>query len=122
MEPQGSIAGLIDGGPSNQGTLYIDGATAGNEVFTASGRHSGTITLPGRTVNYAGMAPIVQSGTASNVVITGTGNAQITVTQTGGTITVTSPTMESIAFPTPSGSLSIYGGGGYDTLAVARPP
>ena len=119
LEPQGSIAGVVDGGPSNQGTLIIDGATPGNEVFTATGRHSGTISLPGRTVNYQGMAPIVQSGTASAVVITGTGNAQMTVTQSGSTITVSSPTMESISFSPPSSSLSIYGGGGYDTLAVA---
>ncbi len=119
LEPQGSIAGVIDGGPINQGTLDIVGAAPGNEVFTASGRHSGTIALPGRTVNYEGMAPIVQSGTPSDVVITGTGNAQMTVTQTGNTITVSSPTMESISFSPPSGSLSIYGGGGYDTLTVA---
>ena len=61
LEPQGSIAGVIDGGPINQGTLDIVGAAPGNEVFTASGRHSGTIALPGRTVNYEGMAPIVQA-------------------------------------------------------------
>ena len=110
LEPQGSIAGVIDGGPSNQGTLAIDGAAPGNEVFTASGRHSGTIALPGRTVNYAGMAPITQSGTASAVVITGTGDAQMTVTQSSGTITVSAPNMESISFSTPSSSLTLNGG------------
>ena len=119
LEPQGSIAGVIDGGPSNQGTLL---STAPPPATRSLPRPAGTRARSPSPAALSTTKAWRRSSRAAPrcaVVITGTGNAQMTVTQTGSTITVTSPTMESIAFSSPSSSLSIYGGGGYDTLAVA---
>ena len=67
----GAIAGLVDGGAGNLGTLVLDG-NSGNVVSTPSGSHSGPMAYQGQPVAYAGMAPIV---VASPTRVTVTGSA-----------------------------------------------
>ena len=49
----------------------LETASPGQVRFTASGPHSGTITLSDRTIRYDGLEPIIMTGSQTDVVVTG---------------------------------------------------
>ena len=79
MNPNGNTLanGLIDynGGTGPTGLLVLKGGSFTNEVDTATGLHSGVITLDGKTVTYSNLSPIIDTATATNFFINGVGAA-----------------------------------------------
>ena len=65
--------GLIDynGGTGPTGLLVLKGGSFTNEVDTATGPHSGSITLDGKTITYSNLSPIIDTATATNLTING---------------------------------------------------
>ena len=120
VAPGGSISGVVDGGPGGFDSLVVQGAH-GLVVSVPTGPHSGLIALDGQAVHYDGLEPITLSGTTDVSVAGSSGDDALLVTSSGGTITVASTTgsIESVSFATPSGSLTIDGGGGNDSVTIA---
>ena len=115
----GSLPARIDGGAGGFDTLVVNGAS-GHIVASASSASSGSITVNTQTVSYAGLEPIAIGGTATDVVIDGTGGDDAITLKPGtpGNLIVEAPTMESTSFPIPTGSLTLSGAGGNDTITL----
>ncbi|MCX5734321.1 MAG: LEPR-XLL domain-containing protein, partial [candidate division NC10 bacterium] len=119
----GSISGGIEGGAGGYDSLVLAGGTYASVTYAATSADSGTITLDGATLAYAGLEPITDNTDTVNRVFTGTGGAdQIVLKDAAGsgsmTIESTSGTFESITFNNPSISLTINAGAGNDTITV----
>ncbi|MDV6028911.1 MAG: hypothetical protein F9B45_02130 [Phycisphaera sp. RhM] len=65
------VSGSVRGGDGGFDSVVIDG-DYNSVAYTASGPDSGTINLDGRAIEYVGMEPITQTGTASEIVWTST--------------------------------------------------
>ena len=117
----GSLSGLLDGGAGGFDTLLING-NYGTMVFAPTGPSSGTVSLDGNSIAYAGLEPIANTGTATNVVFdltSGDDHAIIEDPGTGLQIRSLNSSFETTAFTIPSGSLTINGQGGADSVEVA---
>ena len=119
LEPGGSVEGTIDGGDGGFDTLVVNGVSGGF-VSTPTGPSSGDLAVDGGSIHYAGLEPILMNGgTATDVVFNLTGVSDIaTLTQSGSTLTLSGGTFESTVFSVPSGSLTINGGGGNDSVTL----
>ena len=59
----------FDGGTGASGTLVLKGGSFTNEVDTATGAHSGTITLDGASITYSNLSPVIDTATVINLTI-----------------------------------------------------
>ena len=80
-----------------------------------------TLTVDGRVLRYAGLEPIlVPTGTPTDVTFTLTsGDDTATLSQSGLNLTLSGATFESTIFLAPTGSLTIDGGDGEDSVTIA---
>ena len=115
IQANGVLAGGVDGGDGGFDSLVVDGKR-NSIVSTPTDPHSGTLVIDGTRLYYAGLEPITL-GAGAVVTITGTaGDDAITVAPGGGgNIVVSGGTFET-TFIAPPASLTITGGGGYDTV------
>ncbi|HEY3485496.1 MAG TPA: hypothetical protein VGK49_08925, partial [Ilumatobacteraceae bacterium] len=119
VSQSGSIA-RVHGGNGGFDSLVVNGSY-GSAVFTAFGPNDGLVTLDGRTIAYAGLEPIVASGSLADVVFDLGGlDDEATLSQDGGTLTLSSAgTFEFTPFSVPSSSVTINGGGGRDRVIIS---
>src|SRR5262249_10124784 len=120
------------GGGHPADALEILGGTANDLTYTAGATHdAGTLTYTGdagtQTIDFAGIAPIIDNVAATNLTINGTAGADNIVVADGGlvggvqTTTVSSNTFESITFANKT-TVTINGNGGAaDTLTFNNP-
>ena len=121
FEAGGSIAEEIDGGDGGFDSLVVEGAF--DSVRSAAyDRHSGWISYDDNVIRYAGLEPITNTGTATNVVFElSAGNDAATLEANAGGLRLFSPggTFEEVIFAIPSGSITINGGAGIDTVTIS---
>ncbi len=114
--------GLTFHGAGQTGTpgdvLHIVGGTQGDVVYNYTNAHDGSIVLQNYgTINYTGLEPISNSGSATNLVfnLPGGGDQARLKNLGGGTLRLEStagvPTFEQTDFATPSGSITINSDG-----------
>jgi hypothetical protein len=120
--PSSGIA--YDGrGPGDHDTLTLTGGTVGSLVYTPADAHSGTVSVDGKLISYAGLEPIVDNlVVASREFVFGSGNDTINVAVGASRTTVVSPSSESVDFVNPTGTVTIHGGDGNDTIVVTGNP
>ncbi len=120
--PAGGLA--YDGrGPGDHDTLTLTGGTVGSLVYTPADAHSGTVSVDGKLITYAGLEPIVDNLVVANrEFVFGSGNDTINVGVGGSRTTVVSPSSESVDFVNPTGTVTIHGGNGNDTIVVTGNP
>jgi len=117
----GSMSGQIDGGIGGFDSLVLDGSYT-KAIFSASGPDSGTVDLDGSRIRYAGLEPITLVGTVTDVVVDGSSVDDALVVDLDGTnirVRTTTGTIESVSFAAPTGSLTINGDAGTDSVTVA---
>src|SRR5262245_15541078 len=136
VNPDGSLfapAGGIsyDGGGQSGDALAVVGGSASNASLAAGATpDAGTLTHASgaitQIIDFAGIAPIIDTVTAASLTINGTaGSDAITVTDGGivngfQTTQVSSPTFESVTFAN-KGTMIIDGQGGGDTVSFNNP-
>jgi hypothetical protein len=118
-------------------TLDINGGTFGQTAYSYANATDGTIqnysdaagTLLSSTITYTGLSPIVNTGTATNVVFNLPATATNAILEDNGTVGDTlnrfrsSPVnFEQTDFVTPTGSLTINRGTATDTLVTNALP
>ena len=120
LEAGGGLDGLLHGGDRGFDVLAISGTQIQSALFTASGPDSGTIDLDGKEIRYAGLEPITLSGAANLVVDASSGDDALVIDLDGVNIRVrsTTATIESVSFGAPTGSLTVNGAGGKDSVTV----
>jgi hypothetical protein len=112
-------------------TLNILGGSFGTVVYNYTNATDGNIQNfqnPGsgtllNTITYTGLSPIANSGTATDMIfnLPAGGNPDATLADhaTAGMMQLTGSTFENTAFAVPTGSLTINGGTGNDTISLA---
>jgi len=111
------------GGPGDRDALTLMGGTVGSLVYTAIDTHSGTVSVDGELITYAGLEPIVDDLIAtSRGFVFGAGDDAIDVAIGASRTLVTSPSSESVDFANPGGSVTIRSGDGDDTIVVSGSP
>src|SRR5688572_10111493 len=123
LGPNGSLEGGVDGGAGGFDTLEIEGDSHASVAYTATGPDSGSVVVDGNPIEYAGLEPIVLSGTVADAILTLNGDPNATLLSfnidTGQLLlATTNGTIESILFGVPTTSLTINLGFGADTLAI----
>ena len=120
--PSSGIA--YDGsGPGDHDTLTLTGGTVGSLVYTATGPDSGTVSVDGELITYAGLEPITDDLVVASREFVFGGGPDIINVAVGDTRTlVTSPSSESVDFTNPGGSVTIRSGDGDDTIVVTGNP
>jgi VCBS repeat-containing protein len=110
-------------GVGDHDTLSLTGGTVGSLVYTPFDAHSGTVSVDGKLITYAGLEPIVDDlVVARREFVFGSGPDTIDVAVGDTRTLVTSPSSESVDFTNPSGSVTIRGGDGDDTIVVTGNP
>lgn len=109
--------------------LIITGGSFDTAVYTFTNAHDGTIALTSgattSTITYRNLEPVSNSGTATNIelvlssvddnaVLEDVGGGQLRLRSFNGA----SPTFEATTFTAPTGSLTVRGGAGNDTITV----
>ena len=118
FEAAGTLVGTVDGGAGGFDTLVVVGNYE-TVRSTPTGPSSGTLTLDGRLIRYAGLEPIAAAGTATNVIFDLPGTADAATLAPEGTgLRLSGATFELTDFAIPTGSLTINGGGGDDTITL----
>ena len=119
----GSLNGIVDGGAGGLDKLVVQGQHA-SVASVAQGPNSGTITLDGSVIRYAGLEPITISG-VSNVVVTGSASDDIITVHPDPAnatthVEVKSPsTMETVSVQIAgTTSLTVQGAAGRDSITV----
>ena len=112
---QGSLSAGLDGGARGFDSLVVTGRR-GVISTTAVDPSTGTLKIDGTVLRYTGLEPIAIIGT--EVHVTGTaGNDTIHVSVSGTTLSVSSPTIETLNLATPGlTKLVIDGLGGVDSV------
>src|SRR5439155_16189284 len=119
FEQGAALAGSIDGGAGGFDTLVLHGSS---RTFrsTPKDKSSGTIALDGNVIAYAGLEPIVNTGSAADAIFDlGSGDDDATLQPDGsGGLSLTGATFESQIITLPSSSLTISGGDGKDKITI----
>jgi hypothetical protein len=120
--PAAGIA-YAGGGPGDHDTLSLTGGAVDSLEYTVFDAHSGTVSVDGKMIAYTGLEPIVDNLAAANrTFVFGPAADQIQVAIGGARTQITSPSSESVDFANPSGTLTIRGGDGDDTIVVTGDP
>jgi len=119
------------GGQGGYDTLVIEGGCSSSGSYSASGSDTGTILLDGATIHFTGLEPVIDDSVVDDRVFTITTvgvDQQIRIGDDGdldnGYSTIDSNGtggFESITFPNPINSLTIYAGNGNDTIILDTP-
>jgi hypothetical protein len=121
--PDGSISGLVDGGAGGFDCLAIEGGTYNTVVFTPTGPDSGTVELDGNVITYSGLEPIVSPVPTIDIIfnLTSSDDQAVIEAGSGGDMQIRSDnsTFETTTFSIPTGSLTIIGEEGDDSVTVA---
>ncbi len=116
----GSVSGNVDGGTGGFDSLVfdVDGKTVHS---TANDPHSGSISVSGTPINYLGLEPITNTGTASDIIfdLGSLPDLDATLSNSGGSLVLNGTTFESTTFSAPTGSLTINGGGARDKITIS---
>lgn len=108
--------------------LVITGGSQGSVTYNYTNANDGSIVMSNfGTVNYTGLEPITNSGTAADVIFNlpaGPNAATLADDGTGGNTlsTLSAATFEATTFANPTGSVTINRGNAADTLAVNALP
>jgi hypothetical protein len=118
FEEGGSLKGMIDGGAGGFDTLVMNGVYD-TIIFSPTGPDSGSVDLDGNLITYSGLEP-VNSGTATDVIFNLRDVDDDVVLQAVdvSTFRISGPGFETTDFGIPTGSLTINGGGGEDSVTV----
>ncbi|OWK44982.1 Flagellar hook-length control protein FliK [Fimbriiglobus ruber] len=110
----------FNAGASNNGTIDITGETATTETYSFTNAHSGSVNIDGSTINYSGLAPIVDNGSASNRIFTytGSGGTITLAAATAGNDTISANTGETVTFANPSATLEVDANSGANSITV----
>jgi Ca2+-binding RTX toxin-like protein len=120
----GSIGGLIDGGAGGFDSLVLEVGAHESAEYSMTGPDSGTVTLDGGVIRYAGLEPITTAGNAVNAVFNLTINPDTAVlgddpaVAGSSKLSSTSGTFETVTFANPTASLTVNLLGGADSLTV----
>lgn len=118
----------LDGGDGGHDALQILGGNQGSVTYDYLNAHDGSIALSNfGLVTYAGLEPITNTGSATDVVFhLPAGTNAITLHDDGtpgnGLTRISGATFEQTDFTSPTGSMTIVRGGAADTLAVHSLP
>ena len=123
FDAAGAITGVVDGGAGGFDTLVVDAAHRSLRSV-ATGPNSGSLVLGGTTIAYDGLEPITVTGTADVVVAGGIGDDQLVVEIDPANAVMllvrsVTGTIESVSLTIPTGSLTVDGADGDDSIAVA---
>ena len=108
--PGAEVTGLVDGGSGGFDTIELAPGSTTSLGYTPSGPDSGDIHLNGTTIAFAGLEPVVMTGTAEDIVVTFTDPdaiVRLEMTSTGG-LALISDLNEDLFFPIPTRSLTIH--------------
>ena len=122
--PAGGVS--YEGGAGGNDTLTITGGAFAAVTHACGNANDGAVGLDGKVITYTGLEPVDMTGsTATDFIFNlpaGADNAELSHIG-GGTLRLRStdgvPTFESTDFAPPSGSITINGGTGTDTLAIS---
>ena len=109
FSPNGALAGGVDGGDGGFDTLVLDGSYL-SLVSNPIDAHSGSITLDGNTIQYAGLEPITASGNVADVVYNLPSGADAMLSAIAGQpgwMRLAGSTFETTNFMDPTSSLTI---------------
>jgi len=145
FEVGGRLSGVLEGGAGGFDTLVVNYSGIETLVYDVTGPDSGTITADGNSIAFTGLEPVTVSGTDHLVVNVDSSPADLTLEVTGGELTITGDSMETITTDPAAVSsvrinfgndadrltigdttgfdldkLTVNGGGGNDTIAIAR--
>ena len=119
LEHSGSLAGTFDGGAGGFDSLVLDGSwhTMGSAPIDG---HSGTLLLDGQRITYAGLEPITNTGSLTDVVFDLSNLADVATLTTSptGLRLQSSGTFEVTDFAVPTGSITVNAGNGNDRFNV----
>jgi hypothetical protein len=120
--PDGGL-GYVGGGPGDFDTLTLTNGIVESLIYTVFDPSSGLVSVDGQVIAYSGLEPIVDNLVVANrQFVFGSGPDAIMVSVGDTRTQVTSPSSESVDFVNPSGTVSILGGDGDDTIVVAGNP
>ena len=120
--PAGGV-GYDGGGPGDHDSLALTGGPVGSVVYAPSDAHSGTVTVDGQVISYAGLEPISDDlAAASREFVFGDGADTIDVAVGDARTLLSSPSSESVDYVNPTGSVTIRAGGGDDHIVVTGTP
>lgn len=113
-------------GPGDK--LTITGGSQGTVTYNYTNAHDGSIVMSNfGTVNYTGLEPIINSGSATDVIFNLPGGPNTVTLGDDGTVgnslsRLSAATIETTDFANPSGSLTINGGNSSDAMTVNNLP
>ncbi len=122
--PAGGIT--FNGGAGGNDELVITGGTQGNVTYTYNNANDGSVAMTAYgTVNYTGLEPVTNDGTADNIIfnLPGVADATITLADLGGgmaRLESTASTFEDtdFAIPAAGGSITINMGANGQTITI----
>lgn len=117
------VGGISYEGGSGGDSLTLTGGTTSSVLHTFTNSSDGSVTLAGALagmISYTGLEPIADNLSASDRVFTFIGGAETIAVTTGSTLhnKIDSTLGESVEFNNPTGSLTINGGSGQDTINI----
>ena len=117
------------GGAAGNDSLFITGGAQGTVTYTYINANDGNIVSSTfGTIAYTGLEPIVNTGTATDIIFNLPGTADLATLEDDGTAgnnitrlrsTAGAPTFELTDFATPTGSVTINLGGDNATFSIA---
>ena len=122
FEDAGLLDGIVHGGDRGFDTMVIEGKDSVLAIHSATGPDSGKITLDDEVIRYAGLEPITADGTTTDVIYELTESDDEAVLEfVNGELKLSSSnnSFEETTFQVPTGSLTIKGAGGRDTLEIS---
>ena len=121
FESGGTLAGTVDGGAGGFDTLVVDGNRS-SLVSSPTAPDAGTLTVDATTIRYAGLEPIAVTGTVTDAIVnlTAGNDAAILETDPGDStkLKISGGTFESTSFTKPTGSVTVNGIGGTDSITI----
>ncbi|MBN2061399.1 MAG: LEPR-XLL domain-containing protein, partial [Deltaproteobacteria bacterium] len=117
----GSLSGALEGGFAGFDSLVMEGGNYDMIEFTPASPDSGTVNLDGNIITYTGLEPVLtNAGTSTDVVfnMTGGDDSASLSSPTAGTLQISGASFETTTFSIPTGSVTINGQDGNDSVTV----
>src|SRR5262249_24388810 len=110
LQPGGAVAGVIDGGPRGWDTLVVDGNVQTFQSEPTDG-NSGTLTIDGKLITYAGLEPITNTGTVADAIfdLGSLPDFDATLQPNGAGLQLTGSPFDLTNFAVPTSSLTTNG-------------